>query len=116
MLFRSRLAANHAALAGDWPTTLLLLESLRARGGNRDVNLLADLSLARLRCRDTPGALTAAQRAWQLQPSSPVAAQALGLALAATGQDSTGAGQLLDQARRNGGDNQLLREALAKLH
>ena len=112
----ARLAANHAALAGDWPTTLLLLESLRAHGGNRDVYLLADLSLARLRCRDTPGALTAAQRAWQLQPSSAVAAQALGMALAATGQDSTGAGQLLDQARRNGGDNQLLREALAKLH
>ncbi len=112
----ARMAANQAALAGDWATALLLLENIRARGGNRDVRLLADLSLAQLRGGDTSDALVSAQRAWQLQPNSPVAAQALGMALAATGTDSTGARQLLYQSRRSGGDNQLLQETLAKLH
>lgn len=112
----ARMAANHAALAGDWPTALLLLESLRVRGGNRDVRLLADLSLAQLRSGDAPAALASAQRAWQLQPSSPVAAQALGMALAAARKDTAGARQLLTQARRIGGDNPLLQETLAKLH
>ena len=112
----ARLAANQAALAGDWLTARRLLESLRARGGNRDVRLLADLSLAQLRNGDTPAALASARRAWDLQPSSPVAAQALGMALAAAGTDSTGARQLLAQARRMGGDNPLLQETLAKLH
>ena len=112
----ARMAADQAALAGDWPTVLLLLESLRARGGNRDVRLLADLSLAQLRSGDNSSAMATAQRAWHLQPSSPVAAQALGMALAATGTDLTGARLLLDQVRRSGGDNQLLREALTRLH
>ena len=112
----ARMAANQAALNGDWPTALLLLESLRARGGNSDVRLLADLSLAQLRSGDSPAALLTAQRAWHLQPSSPVAAQALGMAMAAGGQNSTGARQLLDQARRMGGDNRLLQESLARLH
>ena len=112
----ARMAANHAALAGDWPTALLLLERLRARGGNRDVRLLADLSLAQLRGGDPLAALASAQRAWQLQPSSPVAAQALGMALAAARKDAVGARQLLAQARRIGGDNPLLQETLAKLH
>ena len=110
------MAANQAALTGDWPTALLLLESLRARGGNSDVRLLADLSLAQLRSGDSPTALATAQRAWHLQPSSPVAAQALGMAMAAGGQDSNGARQLLVQARRMGGDNRLLQESLAGLH
>ena len=112
----ARMAANQAALAGEWPTVLLLLESLRARGGNSDVRLLADLSLAQLRTGDTPTALATAQRAWQLQPSSPVAALALGMAMASAGKDLTGARQLLDQARRMGGDNRLLQESLARLH
>ena len=112
----ARLAANQAALAGDWPTALLLLERLRARGGNRDMRLLADLSLVQLRSGDTSGAVASAQRAWQLQPSSAVAAQALGMALAVAKKDTTGAGQLLDQARRSSGDHQLLPEAPAKPH
>ena len=115
-LLAARIAANQAALTGDWPTAVLLLESLRARGGNRDVRLLADLSLANLRSGDPPAALASAQRAWHLQPSSPVAAQALGMALAAAHKDSTSARQLLVQARRMGGDNPLLNETLTKLH
>ena len=110
------MAANQAALNADWPTALLLLESLRDRGGNRDVRLLADLSLVQLRGGDLPAALASAQRAWELQPSSPVAAQALGMVLAATGKDATSARQLLQQARRMGGNNQLLAQAWASLH
>ena len=112
----ARMAANQAALAADWPTALLLLESLRDRGGNRDVRLLADLSLVQLRGGDLPAALASAQRAWELQPNSPVAAQALGMVLAATGKDSTSARPLLQQARRMGGNNQLLAQAWASLH
>ena len=112
----ARMAANQAALAADWPTALLLLENLRSRGGNSDVRLLADLSLAQLRGGDLPAALVSARRAWALQPSNPVAAQALGMVLAATGKDPAAARQLLDEARRMGGNNQLLAEAWASLH
>ena len=112
----ARIAANQAALAGDWPTALLLLESLRARGGNRDVRLLIDLSLAQLRSGDPAGALATARRAWQLQPSNPVAAQALAIALEATGKDSSGACQLLDQAHRGAGESRLIHTTLAQMH
>ena len=112
----ARMAANMAAMAGDWRAAAALLENLRARGGNRDVRLLADLSFAQLRSGDQDAALITAQRAWQLQPSSPVAAQALGMAMAAAGSDAPAARQLLLQARRIGGDNPLLQAALATLH
>ncbi len=112
----ARMAANQAALAADWPTARLLLENLRGRGGQGDVRLLADLSLAQLRSGDMPAALVSAGRAWALQPSSAVAAQALGMALTAAGKDRPAARQLLDQARRMGGNNQLLAEAWASLH
>ena len=112
----ARLAANFAALSGDWQSASALLESLRQRGGNRDVRLLADLSFAQLRSGDAATAVTTAQRAYQLQPSSPVAAQALGMALAEAGNDAAGARQLLLQARRSAGDNPLIQAALAKLH
>ena len=112
----ARIAANQAALAGDWPSARALLENLRLRGGNRDFRLLADLSFARLRSGDPEGALEAAQRAWVLQPASPVAAQAYGMALAELGRDPVQARQLLELAKRSGGDNPLLAAARKKLH
>ena len=112
----ARMAANMAALGGDWQTAAALLDNLRIRGGNRDVRLLADLSFAQLRSGDTAAALISATRAWQLQPISPIAAQALGMAMAAEGTDPAGARQLLLQTRRISGDNPLLQQALAKLH
>ena len=111
-----RMAANMAALAGDWQTAAALLENLRVRGGHRDVRLLADLSLAQLRSGDAAAAVISAGTAWQLQPNSPVSAQALGMAMAAAGSDPGGARQLLLQARRMSGDNPLLQQALARLH
>ena len=105
----ARLAANQRALAGDWAASAVLLESLVERGGGRDARLLADLSLAKLRAGDKAGALDSARRAWLLQPASPVGAQALGMALAATGRNAE-ARALLEQARATGGDNLLLAE------
>ena len=112
----ARMAANMAALAGDWQTAAGLLDNLRLRGGNQDVRLLADLSFAQLRSGDASAALISGQRAWELQPNSPVAAQALGMAMAEVGEDTAGARQLLLQARRMGGDNPLLQAVLTKLH
>ena len=92
-----------------------MLESLRQRGGNRDVRLLADLSLAQLRSGDAAAALESAERAYALAPSSGVAAQARGMALAELGRDPDLARQLLDKARTIGGDNPLLVQARRKL-
>lgn len=110
-----RMAATLAASAGDWQTARLLLENLRLRGGNSDARLLADLSYAQLRSGDAQAALDSATRAWTLQPASPAAAQARGMALVELGQDPALARQLLEQARRSGGDNTLLKAARAKL-
>ena len=109
------MAATLAASAGDWQTARLLLENLRLRGGNSDARLLADLSYAQLRSGDAKAALDSATRAWTLQPASPAAAQARGMALVELGQDPALARQLLEQARRSGGDNALLKAARAKL-
>ncbi len=111
----ARMVGNHAALSRDWDTALLLLESLRARGGNRDFRLLADLSLAQLRSGAEDDALATARRAWALQPASAVSALALAMALTGSGQDLAQARQLLDQARRIGGDSPLLSETAARL-
>ena len=110
-----RMAATMAASAGDWQTARLLLENLRLRGGNGDVRLLADLSYAQLRSGDAKAALDSATRAWTLQPASPAAAQARGMALVDLGQEPALARQLLEQARRSGGDNALLKAARARL-
>lgn len=111
----ARVAANLAISAKDWPRARLLLESLRLRGGGRDARLLADLSLAQLRSGDTDAALASAELAWRLAPASPFAVQARGLALAHAGRDPDLARQLIEQARKTGGDNPLLAEARKKL-
>lgn len=111
----ARISANLALSAKDWPRARLLLESLRLRGGGRDARLLADLSLAQLRSGDTQAALASAEQAWRLAPASPFAVQARALALAHAGRDPDLARQLIEQARRTGGDNPLLAEARKKL-
>ena len=79
------------------------------------MRLLADLSFAQLRDGDAEAATESAARAWQLQPASPVAAQARAMALAALNRDEAQTRQLLEQARRSGGDNPLLAETRKKL-
>lgn len=111
----ARMAANQSAYAGDWERSRLLLENLRNRGASRDFRLLADLSLAQLRTGDTAAAVESGARSYQLQRASPVAAQAYGMALLAAGERLSLARQLLDKARKAGGDNSLLVESRAKL-
>ena len=111
----ARIAAGQSAFARDWQPARLLLENLRRRGANRDARLLSDLSLVQLRDGDASAALDSAARAWGLQPSSPVAAQAYAMALAGAGRDPALARQLLDQVRRTAGDNPLLAETAKKL-
>lgn len=110
-----RMAATMAAATQDWASARALLENLRLRGGNSDVRLLADLSYAQLRTGDARVALDSATRAWLLQPASPAAAQARGMALVELEQDPALARQLLEQAQRSGGNNPLLGAALARL-
>lgn len=110
-----RLAAGFAAEAGEWPRAVRLLDYLATGPGARDAQVLADLSLARLRSNDAAGARAAAQAAYRLRPASAIAAQAWGMSLAAPGGDADLARILLAKARTIGGDNPLLRESEARL-
>ncbi len=111
----TRIAANQAFTAKDWPRARLLLENLRLRGGNRDAGLLADLSLAQLRSGDAAAALQSAERAWQIAPASPFSALTYALALSAVGRDPDLARQLVGQVAKTAPRNPLLPEAKSKL-
>lgn len=111
-----RLAVTRAAQRGDWAGAIASLESLVARGGQADIRLLCDLSFAQLRSGDENAAVVTAERAYRLQPASAVASQALGMALAASGQRPRAARSLLDKARKIAGDNPLLAEARDRLN
>lgn len=77
----ARIAADYAASVGDWSRARSLLTHLRRTGSGHDVRLLADLAYADLRAGDRAAAAEAAGRALELQPASPLAAQALAAAL-----------------------------------
>ncbi|MFM6933464.1 MAG: tetratricopeptide repeat protein [Novosphingobium sp.] len=96
----ARLAADYAASLGDWGRARLLLEHLTAGSGSRDMRLLSDLSFAQMRLGDTKAAVRSARRALELQPASPVAAQALSMALKAGKQDEALATALSARATR----------------
>lgn len=110
-----RMAANQAALAGDWAGARAILENLVQRGGGGDWRLLCDLSLAQLRSGDAKAASINARQAWLLQPASALTNQAYGMALAEAGGETGQTRQLLEAAQRIGGDNPLLAEARKKL-
>ncbi len=78
-----RLAAAHAAATNDWQRARQLLEFLRLAGGEGDVRLLADLSLAQLRAGDAEAAEATARTAYRLQPANGAAAKAWGMSLKA---------------------------------
>lgn len=111
----ARLASGYAAMASDWPRSRILLEHLRSRGAGRDVRLLCDLSLAQLRSGDRVASLETARTAYALQRSSPVATQALAMALVANRSALPLARELIGKARKIGGDNPLLRETEKQL-
>jgi predicted Zn-dependent protease len=104
-----RLAARMAATAGDWGRARRLLENLKANGATRDVRLLSDLSVARLRAGDAAAAEVSAREAYRVQRASPLAAQVWGLSLAALGKRREAAA-LLDKAFRIVGETPLIAE------
>ncbi|MDE8651028.1 tetratricopeptide repeat protein [Novosphingobium sp. H3SJ31-1] len=110
-----RLTAWLAVQSGDVPRGRAILEYLRARGEERDVQLLSDLALVQVRAGDARAGVETARAASLLQRASPVAAQAFGLGLAALGQDRGNALALLDKARRLMGDSPLLAQARLRL-
>lgn len=99
-----------AAYAGRWDRARVLYEALEKRSA-RDVQLLCDLALVRLKTGDAPGALAAAREAYRLQRANPVAAQVLGMALTASGGPEAQAVALLAKARAIMGDSPALSEA-----
>jgi predicted Zn-dependent protease len=111
----ARLVARRAANDGDWKRARLLLENLKANGAERDVRVLADLSLAQLRSGDAAAAEANAREAYRIQRASPLAAQLWGLSLAALGQQRQAAIALLAKARRLVGDTALIAEARRRL-
>ncbi|MFM5929535.1 MAG: tetratricopeptide repeat protein [Novosphingobium sp.] len=92
----ARLAADYSASVGDWVRARMLLATLAKGTGARDVRLLCDLAYAQLQSGETAGAAQTARRALTLQPSSPVAAQAVAMALQAGKAD----GALVDGLKR----------------
>jgi Flp pilus assembly protein TadD len=98
-----------AAIAGDWGRARRLLENLKANGATRDVRLLSDLSVARLRAGDAAAAEVSAREAYRVQRASPLAAQVWGLSLAALGKRREAAA-LLDKAFRIVGETPLIAE------
>ncbi len=111
----TRLVAAYAAGAGKWEVSGTLLQRIAHRDGSRDARLLADLSFARLRGGEAADALEYAEQAYRLQRMSPVTTQAYAMALAADTKHAALARQLLDKAKRIGGDNPLLQETRAAL-
>jgi len=106
----ARLVAGLSAQQHDWPRARLLLEYLARTGAGDDPRLWADIAFVRLRAGDRDAAKEAAMRAWNLQPSSPFAAQALGLVFSLEGRRRREASALLDRAREALGDTPLVIE------
>lgn len=111
----TRLVAAYAAGAGKWEVSGTLLQRVAQRDGARDARLLADLSFAKLRGGEAADALKYAELAYRLQPMSPVTTQAYGMALADDAKRAVLTRQLLDKAKRIGGDNPLLQETRTAL-
>ncbi len=98
----ARIVAAQAAARGDWPRARVLLEYLRTNGGEGDVRLLSDLSLAQLRAGDAAAAEVSARTAYRLQPANGAAARAWGMSLEALGQQTLDARALLAKALKLG--------------
>ncbi|WP_425230607.1 tetratricopeptide repeat protein [Sphingomonas sp.] len=92
-----RLLGHWQVAAGAWSPAIEALEDVRARTGDRDAALLADLALAYAGDGDGSTARSYARAAYRLQPMSAGVADAYGVALAAAGEASA-ARQLFDKA------------------
>jgi len=76
-----RLSAHWQIADGDWDSAIDTLEDLRARIGNRDAALLAELAYAYVGDDDPDAGLVFAKAAYRLAPMSPAATDAYGWAL-----------------------------------
>lgn len=92
-----RMAAGLQVQAGDWDHAIATLERLRAAIGDRDADLLTELSVAYLGAGDAAAARAFGQAAYRLQPMSARATDAFGWALYALGE-GPGARDLLRKA------------------
>jgi tetratricopeptide (TPR) repeat protein len=94
-----RLLGHWQVASGDWDKAIETLEGVRRRVGNRDGGVLIDLALAYAGSDDGAIAVRYGNAAYSLAPMNAAAADAYGVALAASG-NSDGARQLLDKAVR----------------
>ena len=110
-----RLAAHWQIAQGQWDVAIATLESLRARVGNRDAAMLAELAYAYLGKGDPDGAEVYAAAAYRIAPSNPAAADAWGMALLGQGNNES-AGQLLEKAASMSPRTAMLRFHLAQVY
>ncbi|KQS46724.1 MULTISPECIES: tetratricopeptide repeat protein [unclassified Sphingomonas] len=96
-LVGARMLGHRQVASGEWDRAIDTLESVRARVGNQDGGVLADLALAYAGSDDGAIAVRYSRAAYALSPMRAAAADAYGIALAANG-DLVGARQLLVKA------------------
>ncbi|MEI9927470.1 MAG: tetratricopeptide repeat protein [Sphingomonas sp.] len=92
-----RLSAHWQLASGDYDAAVDTLEGLRARIGDRDAALNADLAMAYAGSGDAQSADEYGEAAYRLAPANPAAADAYGWALF-VGGDNAGALELLQKA------------------
>lgn len=92
-----RLTAHWQIAAGEFDAAIDTLEDLRARIGDRDAALNAELAAAWSGAGDNDQALAWAEAAYRLAPSNPAAADAWGWALYQAGDGAAGR-ELLEKA------------------
>ncbi|MGK6319099.1 tetratricopeptide repeat protein [Sphingomonas sp. DT-204] len=110
-----RLAAHWQIAAGDHDAAIDTLEGLRARLGDRDAALLAELAYAYDGAGEEETAASYAAAAYALAPANAAAADAYGWALYGAG-DTEGARQLLEKAVAIAPRHATLRWHLAQLY
>ncbi len=97
-LAATRLAATIAAQGGDWRAARQSLEAVRARIGNGDALLMAELARAALEMGEAKQARSYAAAAYALMPSSPMVADIYGWTLTRTGGAGVASVDLLEKA------------------
>lgn len=108
-----RILGHWQIAAADWDAAIDTLEGLRARVGNRDAALLAELAYAYTGSDDAETGLVYAKAAYRLAPMDPAAADAYGWALYRQSR-SEPAVQLFEKAASIAPGSSLLRWHLAQ--
>jgi predicted Zn-dependent protease len=93
-----RLAADMAMQAQEWRGARRMLQAVRAKIGDNDAVLMADLARAAMEDGDRIAARAYAAHAYRLMPGNPVTVDMLGWVLARTGEKGTAAVDLLEKA------------------